>query len=629
MAYRQFRVEDTYAAPDLSVIDRTVANVGNILANAGRRKQAQRDAANQFQYDLDKGAYETDTIILNGTAKSVTDRAKTELKDTGRISLETERMMKDGLAAQQMSANQMTRAKQLDSAIRSKTDKYYNPEPDIKLVQWATHGENNDVDFRTRGERLAEAEKKVGGIETFKYDDYRADYVTKKKQQYKSIEFPLKSGGSKTVFDEATFWNGGKPGVTDQHAIDYLDSEPRVSEYFGTKINKELDQEIKSMKSSGDTRVDWMKGMSDIDIKNQLINDPSKNLINNKDYGVRIRERAKSDLEEADRINSKVSYTGYQSDLNNSGGKWKNPNILHSDSINSFAQQANNSEGQSQTVTTFGPGGRFTQKSGKAMQVDTTNPIRTDTRRGVTTRNNTGSMKLNMTGYQLMPVKAGMGPFVLKSGTTEGMVEEIKNIPLEYFDPNGKVKLQPEMRIGLNGYTINEAGVLNDVQDQLLNLSTQMQEATKSGDKEAIAKLEQMEYNLNELKEMVGSGDYDPQDLLLAGNKAGVRRVQQDWIIPADNSDMATIKNVTGGFDLKNRDYWNDDMRAVDKAYRERAAEAKAKNFGAQSAVPAKKPVSLKQSYSANGQTYSLDDLKLMGYTDDQIKEAVRLGNLK
>jgi len=582
LAYQKFRVEDTYAAPDLSVIDRTVANVGNILANAGKRRQAQKDAANQFQYDLDKGAYENDTAILNGVAKSVTDKVKNELKDTGRISIESERMMKDGLAAQQMSKNQMDRAKQLDTAIRSKSDKYYNPEPDIKLVQWATHGENNDVDYRTRGERLAEAEKKVGGIETFKYDDYRADYVTKKKQQYKSVEFPLKSGGYKTVFDEATFWNGAKPGVTDQHAIEYLESEPRIGEYFGTKINKELDQEIKAMKASGDTRVGWMKGLSDVEIKNQLINEPSKNLINNKDYGVRVRDRAKYDLQEADRINSKVSFTGYQSDLNGSGGKWKNPNIVHNDAINSFAQQANNSEGQSQTVTTFGPGGRFTQKSGKAVPIDTTNPIRTDTRRGVTTRNNTGSMKLNMTGYQLMPVKAGMGPFVLKAGTTEGMVNEIKNIPLDHFDPNGKIKLQPEMRIGLNGYTINEAGVLNDVQDQLYSISTQIQEATAAGDKEKIANLETLESNLNDLKEMVGSGDYDPQDLLLAGNKAGVRRVQQDWIIPADNSDMATIKNVTGGFDLKNKEYWNDDMRTVDEAYRQRAAEAKAQNYGKQ-----------------------------------------------
>ncbi len=583
MAYRNFRYEKTFEAPDLSAIDRTAAAIGSILATAGKRKQAQKNAANQFNYDLDKGAYESDTYILGDIAKQVTTRARDELRNYGRMSLDTEKMMKDGLAAQQASQNQMKRAQELNAAITSKADKYYNPQPDIDLVRWATHGENNDIDYRTRGERLAQAEQRIGGIETFKFDDYAADYVKKVGQQSKSQEFPLKSGGSKTIFDEASFWNQetGKPGVTDGAAIKFLDSEERVREYYDNKINKELTDEIKSMKASGDTRVAWMKGMSDVDIKNALINDPSKNLINDKDFGVRIREKAKVDLEERDRINSKISYTGLQADTNGSGGRWKNPNILHSDSINSFAQEARDvTTGKSGAVTTYGPGGRFTQKNGRALQVDTTNPVRTDTNRGITTRNNKGSVRLNMTGYQLMPVSSGMAPFVLKAPDPQGMIEEIQNMPLENFDPEGKVKLQPEMKIGLNGYTVNEAGVLNDIQDQLMNLSTQMHEAQKSGDKEKIGNIENMEFQLNELKEMVGSGDYDPRDLLLAGNKAGVRKIQQEWIIPADNSDIATIKNVTGGFDLRDKSYWNEDMKAVDAAYRARAEEAKAKNYG-------------------------------------------------
>lgn len=635
MAYREFQYEKQYEAPDLSQANATQAQaISNLFRSIQQRQEARRTAAAQFDYDLDQGAFENDTKILTEVAKNVTGRARNELRSLGKLSLETEELMKNGTGWQQLSKNQLKRAEELRANIkdRASQDEFYNPQEDLNLIKQATHGENNDVDFRTRGDRLASAEKSVGGINTFLFDKYRAKYVKDIGTQLKEREFPLKSGASKTIYDQATFWDStGKPGVTDQHAIRFLESEPRVAQYYDDRVARELDAEIKAMKSSGDTRAEWMKGLKDEEIKNALINDPSKNIINSKDYGVRVRDKARFDLEEADRINSKVSYTGLQNDLNNSGGRWKNPNILHEDATNSFAQAAKSEDtGQMGTVVTYGPGGRFTQKSGKAVQIDITNPIRTDTKRGITTRNNKGSIKLNMTGYQLMPVKKGMAPFALKSSNPDGMIEEIQKIPLEYFDPAGKTGLQPEMRIGLNGYTVNEAGVLNDIQDQLFDLSSQIHEAQSKGDKEKLQSLQNLEYNLNDLKEMIGSGDYDPQDLLLAGNKAGVRKIQQEWLIPADDSDMATIKNVTGGFNLKDKSFWSPEMQAVDDAYRKRAKEAKAQGYGKQGQSPdEKKDVSLKSSYNVNGKDYTLDDIKKMGYTDDQIKEAVRLGNLK
>jgi hypothetical protein len=583
--YREFHYEKHYAAPDNSQAYATqVQGITNLFRGLQQKQEQRRKAEDQFQYDLDKGAFENDTKILTQVAKNVTNRAKQELRRSGRISLETENEMKNGSGWQQMSQNQMERAKALNADIKSKADPYYNPEPDLNLVKWATVGEDNDVDFRTRGERLAQAEKQLGGVDTFRFDKYRADYVKQIGAQHTKTETPLKSGASRTNYLQRTFWDEekGTPGVTDKHAIRYLDSDARVEGYYDDRISKELDKEIKSMKSSKDTRTSWMKGLSDAEIKSELINNPSKNLINSEQYGARIRNQAKADLAEADRINSEVSYTSLQEDKNGSGGRWKNQNILHDDTINTYAQEAKDTDGKMSTVTTYGPGGRFTQKSGKPILIDTTNPIRTDINKGLTTRNNKGNLRLNMTGYQLMPVRKGMAPFALKSSTPEGMIQEINNIPLSDFDPNGKMGLQPDLKVGLNGYTINESGVLNDIQAQMEDLSTQINAADKSGDKEKKASLQNMEYNLEELKEMIGSEDYDVQDLILAGNKAGVRKIQQSWIIPADNSDLANIKNVTGGFDLKDKSYWSPEMQAVDAAYKARYDQAKAAGFGAE-----------------------------------------------
>lgn len=582
MAYREFAYEKHYAAPDTSQAYATqIQGITNLFRGLQQKQEQKRKASDQFSYDLDKGAFENDTKILTELAKNVTARGKNEFRIGGKLSLETENLMKDGSGWQQQSINQMERAKQLNSDIKSKADPYYNPEPDLNLVKWATHGEENDVDFRTRGERLTEAEKQLGGVDTFRFDKYRADYVTALKPQWTDIETPLKSGASKSVRNEATFWDTDKgvPGVTDKHAIRFIESDRRVAQYYDDKISRELKKEIKSMKSSGDERTDWMKGKSEAEIMNELINDPAKNLINNKEYGTRIREQAKTDLTEADRINSKVSYTALPGDKNGSGGRWSNPNILHDNTIIGMAQEAKAADGGMETISTYGPGGRFTQKSGKPITIDTTNPVRTDTDKGITVRNSKGNLRLNMTGYQLMPVRKGMAPFALKSKTAEGMIQEIQNIPLEHFDPNGKMGLQPEMRIGLNGYTINEAGVLNDVQDQLYNISSEINAATKSGDKEKLASLQNLEYSLQELKDMIGSGEYDEQDLITAGNKAGVRKIQNNMIIPADPSDLSTIKNVTGGFDLRDKSYWSPEMQAVETAYKKRVEEAKAQGY--------------------------------------------------
>lgn len=583
MAYKEFHVEKTYEAPDVShFLDNYTAAVTSMLRSVGQQAQQRRKSADQFKYDLTEGKFENDTKILSELAKNVSQRAKGELRSSNRLSTETDLLMKDGLAWQQISKNQFDRAEKLTQNITQKgtRDPYYNAEPDIDLIKEATHGNDNDVDFRTRGERLSEAEKNVGGPETFRFNKFRAQYVKDIGTQSKK-NISGTTGGKSTIYNQATFWDdSGKPGVTDKHAVDFLEADRRVSEYYNNKVGREIASEIDKMKASGDKRVAWMKGLDNKEIGAELISNPSKNIINSTSFGERVRTVAKDDLKEADRINSEISYD--RNDTNNSGGRWSNNNVLHTESMNQFSQQAKSvGTGKYEPITTYGPGGRFTQKNGKAIQIDTMNPVRTDINKGVTTKNNKGALKLNLTGYQLMPVKKGGAPFALKSSTLEDMIEEVKTLPLEYFNPEGNMGLQSDLKIGLNGYTINEANVLGDVNDRLFDVSTQMHDAQTANDADKLANLQNIEYNLNEIKTMVAAGDYNEGELLLAANKAGVRKTKEDWIIPADSGDVATIRNVTGGFNLSDKSYWSEDMRELESAYKERYAEAKKQGFSA------------------------------------------------
>jgi hypothetical protein len=255
---------------------------------------------------------------------------------------------------------------------------------------------------------------------------------------------------------------------------------------------------------------------------------------------------------------------------------------VHTDSVNGFATPVKLVGDNKMTEAVgYGPGGRFSQKNGRPIQIDTQNPVRTYINRGLTTKNNKGSLKLNMTGYQLMPVQKGGAPFLLKAKDPDGMIEEIKKLPYEYFKPDG-MGLQPEMKIGINGYTINEASLLGDVNDKLLDISNQIADARDKHDTERLSALEGLEYDVNELKSAISSGDYDGGDLTIAANKVGIKKIKDDLIIPADNSDIASIKNVTGGFNLNDKSFWSPDMKEVEQAWKDKYEEAKKNVFSSQ-----------------------------------------------
>lgn len=591
MAYRQFRNESTYEAPDYSFIGNTAEAISGVFRQIGQEKAARRKAADQFKFDVDGGSFENDTKILNEGVKNVVTRARQEILRSGRVSPETESLMKDIQSYKTISNNQMDRVKSLRQNINdlAMRDSYYNPDADLHKIRLATHGEDNDVDFRTRDERIAGIENSIGGVDSFHFKKYRADYVKEYGQRSKKVTTGNEFAKS-TRYDQATFWDDktGKPGVTADHAIDFLNSEKRVAQYYDRLVGEQLAQEIKGMKASGDKRVEWMKGLSDEDIANELINDPSKNIVNKIPYGERAQQLAMEDLTKADRVNTEVAYDRKDTDTNNSGGRWKNKNIVHTDAINSFASGAKRISGESSTVTTYGPGGRFSQKSGRPIQIETSNPIRTDIGRGITTRNNKGSIRMNLTGYQLMPMKDNSTPFLLESSSVGGMINEVSNLPFEYFDPNGEVRLQPELKIGMSGYVINEAGVLGDVNDKMFDISTRIAEAREKGDTEALGTLEDMEQDLNELKSMI-SGEYSEQELILAANRSGIRKTKTDMIIPADDSDLSNIRNLTIGFNLKDKSYWSPEMVELQEAYQKRYNEARAANFGAKKEEPAQK----------------------------------------
>ncbi|HTJ52629.1 MAG TPA: hypothetical protein VL443_24405 [Cyclobacteriaceae bacterium] len=594
MAYREFHHEKTYAKPDLShFLDASTQAVSNLFQSLAQQHRQKQKNVDQFNYDLTNGKFENDQKILSEYATNVVNRGKQEILNNGKTSSETAGMMNQGKTWQQMSQIQFEKAKNLQAEVlaRDSKDPYYDAQVDLAKVKEATNGKDNEVNFLDRGNRLAEAEKNLGGVDAFKYANYRADYVKNLGNAYKekTVGNP---NATKTQYDQSTFWlPNGKPGVSDDHAIEYIKSDPqgRVDAYFNKRVNDQLDSEISKMKASGDTRVSWMKGMKDEDIKNELINDPSKNIINKQDFGIRKRELAKADLSEANRINSKIS-VDYKAAKNDSQGLYKNENIVHSYSFNNDKMMAQfrtgenkiilpNANGENSTNTyNPGPGGVLFQKNGKPLQFTSNNPVSTDLNTGTTSKSKIGSRPFNLTSYQLQAFNKNGYPVTIQGNSPDEMIESIKKLPNEHFDPNGSYKLNPEMSIALQGYSVNPANILNAANNQEQSINSKIAAAQNDNDDNEVSVQEKNLEKIQILKSMIQAG-VDDQELSLAASRAGIKGVQTNEIVQATDTDLGSVKAITQGLDLKNPDYWNDGMRRVHEAYKAKAQDAAASGY--------------------------------------------------
>lgn len=581
MAYREFHYEKTYAKPDYShYMDESTHAISNMFQQVAKRREDRLKAADQWGFDYANGSFENDTKLISAAAANTIEMGKREMYKDGKISWETQKNKEQTQLWGNLSKLQMQKAADINKKIIENNDPYYDREVDLKKIPIAVNGEDGQRNLLERGHALIGLDQNIGKIDSFKYTTYRADFAKKKGSQYKE-ETTGDPNATRTKYNEATFWDNktGKPGVTDEAVSDFLNSDPqgRVQEVITKKVNDQIAGEIDRMKSSGDSRVSWMKGKSTPDIMNELINDPSKNIINNRDFGTRVNETVKNELSDADRINSKVS-VNYKADKNTNGGLYKNPNIVHDYSFDNSKSQGSISGGSINPYDNPSVGGTLIQKSGKPIMFTSTNPIRTNINTGRTNKNVIGSQPFYVSRFQLQAFGQNGAPVLLHGNNTDELIDFTKKMPLEWFDPNGKYKLQPELKIALQGYTVNKANILNAANNSVQTIQSKMAEAQNSNNSDEMKALEGKLESLRVLNSMIESGA-DDQELSLAASRAGISGVQINELVQASDSDLSNIKAITQGFDLKNTDYHSDDMRRLQSAYKERSRQAAASGF--------------------------------------------------
>lgn len=639
MAYRQFYQRADEQPADYSPLERGLTTFFAAVAQGYNKRKSLSD---QYKYALDYSQFENDNKFNTQYAQYVTKLGKEAYKSTGTASSDLIQAEQQGLQYVADQKAQYKRFEKLNEQIdkRGTEDKYYDPNFDKHSLELAAFGENGEVNFFTRGDRLNEIAGRIGNDpRSFKYNMYTQDWL-KTLGQKEKIRTTDNPDAKNTLESKSRLWDPatGKQGATDEHAIDFMRSDPRVSSHYDWMLDQQLNKEIEQMKASGD--ADWMKGRSMPEIKNILVNNPSLNTINSTEYGIRKRELAKEDLNRADDTYSKVSYEK-KSDDSKTGGLYKNDAIAYSPTfyntqIGARGVDAGVSEASGINQLSA-PGGLLVISkgltTGKPISMNTEGRYMYNLSNGRKSQI-TGRQPFNLTGYQLQVYNTDGTPFPLKAGNMQELKAKLDSMrPFEFKN------LQPELSIGLNGYSIDKTSILGDLAKNQFTLESEYGKATREGNKTEMNNIQNQLDLINEFKQALNDPDsYSDQDILNLAARNGISQVRQDLIVKASGTDLDWINNVTSGLNLRSQDKWSEDMRTFNRWYREAYDKAAAAGFGEsptqkfEKAVntPKKKAQSeFKSSYEANGQTYSIDDLRKMGYNDDQIRQAIKLGTLK
>lgn len=583
MAYREFYDRADEQTPDYSPIARGLTTLFGAIGQGYRQR---KNSIDQYKYALDYGKFENDNNFNTQYSQMITRAGKNDLRQSGSLSQNVIDGEQQGLQYVADQKAQYERFTKLNEQIdkRGTEDPYYIPEADKKLLETAAFGEDGEVDFRTRGGRLEQAAQMVGNDpRSFKFKNYTADW-TKLYGEKDKARTTNNPDAKNAIQNKARFWDPatGKPGVTDNHAIDFLKSEKRVDRHYDHQLNQQLTQEIQQMKASGEPANDWMKDLTDAEIKSELINNPSKNQINKQEYGMRKRELAKKDLADADAVFSKVDYEK-KADDRATHGLYRNDAISYSPT---FYQTQTGNQGTSSAVSDAtgtnqlsAPGGLLIISkgltTGKPISINVEGRNAYNINSGKQAQI-TGRQPFNLTGYQLQVYDKSGNPYKMQANDMGELTKKIQSMrPFEFKN------LAPEPSVALNGYALDKNTILGDLAKSSFDLNSELGEAIKNGNETEAANIQSRIDMIDEFKRSLNDPDnFSDQDILNLAAKNGITQTRQDQLVKASGSDLDWINNVTQGLNLKDKSKWSQEMITFDQAYRDAYNKAAAQGFG-------------------------------------------------
>lgn len=555
MSYRTFYEAET---PKPEGMPYTAQAVSGLVDSINRRRLAEqtakRNALAQYKADSYEGKFNTDQEDLNALARETTEQGVREImaSPSGQTSSELREKQARGLGYSAQSKAQWQALQDTQSIIGQTKfmtggKNYYNPKPDADRLVEAAYGRDGErVNFFNRGERLEAVAQTIGTdmIKSFDKEGYLSDYVEGKKTQIRELKNKSTSGYETSSKIDAVFLNkNGVPEVTDDHAIEYLQSSPYATARYQQELNQQLLAEAKKIQAT--PQGAWMKDMTDEQIVAELRNDPTKNTVNQVAPGIRERNLAKIDLEKKQRVNLMNATDAGQYDPDAGRGI-----------TSKFFTVA-----PSFDRTDFGgSGGKLTTKSGEKTGIMVSLRGQAwDVNAGRMTGNDRSSRDAVIKSYNLAPVLNGK-PISIKANTTEEYIKAIGEIPLDQIR-------QMDLKTVIKGQAFNRPEVLSAAR-----VEAQKLEVMPNRTEEDNGKLEA----LNKVLEMASMNpDLEPE-VIQSALRTVLGTVVEDLVKVVEPKDPETIdiQNKLGRFNITDPKNWSSDDKAITEAFNKRKAEA-------------------------------------------------------
>lgn len=243
MAYREFRNEATYAAPEFEGMPRTLAaldTANRIKAQQGLRSQALQDKV----YESNKNGYFIDNQNkINDMAAMVIEGTR-QWKAAGRqgISDEVRKVMSDVNALSDKGKVLWEQQKKFEQDIDADKDPYFNKDGAVQELRANYNKPLSEIEQSLANFNPKEDPKFFNA--TVYADDFVKRYGKKQTENETTTSDGTKTKG---LVAGKFFTKEGKPGIDPEVVENFLSDDPRADAYYTQAMLKDLNQEYKQI----------------------------------------------------------------------------------------------------------------------------------------------------------------------------------------------------------------------------------------------------------------------------------------------------------------------------------------------------------------------------------------------
>jgi hypothetical protein len=532
MAYRTFRNEATYAAPQIEGLPQTVRMAQMIAMDNRRQRDRKRELLDNYNIANEQGSFPSTQKRLNEGVSFLINKLN-DHKIKGGLSVPYE--VRQGQSVLASTANRdktlMDMFKATERAIESKRidDPDYDPTYDRDLLMESMANDNTQDDIENIISKVKPGENP---LKSFRIDGATDRYVANKKTEKRSTDRTLKDGSKIKNSVEAVFLDdNGNPKVTEEAAIDYL-ANPNISKWYQASLNQQLLDEANKLRS--EKSGEKLKSMSDEEAVSYLREHPEENTINSTPPGIRERDMAIKKLEARQRVmlDNSSDYSGKSSEAGR-GITSKKYGLSSTFDTNSYG----------------GAGGTFVNKQTGIGGMSI--PIRgTVFNKGTKQLSGSPSSEREMfaTVYNYLPIDKNGVPFDMMAKSPEEQVKIIENMtPEQVRDMDLKTVVQ--------GQSWNKA----DLSRARINLKKSELNSNKTEDELATE---------NDLREALRMAEVDPDlhpEIIQA--KLGITVDDVIKVVEPNDVTEGQIKSKLGEFKLTDTKNETPEMRMVREAW--------------------------------------------------------------